>query len=249
MSSFPYRLVENAVPALGLIILRVDETIESDFRRYIPPDAARVHVSRVHSGDDLTPASIAEMESGLTAATALLPPAAGFEVVGYACTSGTALIGADNVHTLIMSGTTTRNVTDPLTAALAAFDHLGLRRVGIVSPYLPSVAEPLRMAFVARGIAVPESLSFGEEVEARVARIDPHSIAEAARALAGRSRLDGLFLSCTNLRTFDILPALEAELGLPVLSSNQVLAWHMTRLAGTPCYGCTTSRGSVAQIP
>jgi maleate isomerase len=238
MSTFPYRLIENAVPTMGLIVLRVDETIEEDFRRYIPPDTARLHVSRVHSGDDLTPASIAEMEKGLTAAAALLPPAADFEVVGYGCTSGTALIGADHVRDLVTSGTTTSNVTDPLTAALAAIDHLGLRRVGIVSPYLPSVAEPLCRAFVARGIAVPDTISFGEEVEARVARIDPHSIVEAARALAGRSRLDGLFLSCTNLRTFDILPALVAELGLPVLSSNQVLAWHMTRLAGVSCDGC-----------
>jgi maleate isomerase len=78
-------------------------------------------------------------------------------------------------------------------------------------------------------------LSFGEEVEARVARIDPRSTAEAARALAWRGGMDALFLSCTNLRTYDILPALQAELGLPVLSSNQALAWHMARLAGIPC--------------
>jgi maleate isomerase len=123
-------------------------------------------------------------------------------------------------------------VTNPLSAALAAFADRGVARVGIVSPYVASVAAPLRTAFMDAGIEVPDTVSFGEEIEARVARIAPKSIANAARALVARSAMDAVFLSCTNLRTFDILPMLEAELGMPVFSSNQVLAWHMARLAG-----------------
>ncbi|WGT51894.1 maleate cis-trans isomerase family protein [Thioclava nitratireducens] len=237
MADFPYRLREDATPTMGLIVLRVDETIEDEFRRYIPPDDARMHVTRVHSGDDLTPSSIAEMERALSGAAALLPPAAKFDVVGYGCTSGAALIGSDEVRANVMAGVTTRHVTDPLSAALAAIADLGLERVGIVSPYVASVAEPLRAAFVAEGITVPATLSFGEEAEARVARIDPASIAEAARSLAGQARLDGIFLSCTNLRTQGILPGLRAELGTPVLSSNQALAWHMRKLAGIAAPG------------
>ncbi|OOY08914.1 aspartate/glutamate racemase family protein [Thioclava sp. F36-7] len=232
MADFPYRLREDATPTMGLIVLRVDETIEDEFRRYIPPGDARMHVTRVHSGDDLTPSSIAEMERALSGAAALLPPAATFDVVGYGCTSGATLIGPQEVRANVMAGVTTRHVTDPLSAALAAISDLGLERVGIVSPYVASVAEPLRAAFVAAGITVPATLSFGEEVEARVARIDPASIAEAARSLAGQAKLDGIFLSCTNLRTRRILPELKAGLGMPVLSSNQALAWHMRKLAG-----------------
>jgi len=232
MSAFPCDLEEDSLPRLGLIVLQVDETIEQDFRRLFPPEAARLHISRVPSGAELTPDTIATMETNLPAAAALLPPAARFDVVGYACTSGTTLIGAARVRDLVMAAAHTRAVTDPLTAALAACRALGLSRIGIVSPYIPSVAVPIRDAFEAEGIAVPDTLSFGEQVEARVARIAPASIAEAARALAHRSRLDGVFLSCTNLRTLDILAPLEAELGLPVLSSNQVLGWHMAKLSG-----------------
>ena len=236
--SFPYRLSESTARVLGLIVLQVDETIEHEFRHYLGPEDARLHVSRVPSGDDLTPDTIATLETELTAAAALLPPAARFDVVGFACTSATARIGADRVRALVAAGTGTRHVTNPLTAALAAFHHHGLKRVGIVSPYVPSVAASLRESFVTQGVAVPDMLSFGEQVEARVARIDPHSIAEAARALAGRQTMDAVFLSCTNLRTFGLLENLKAELGLPVLSSNQVLAWHMTRLAGASSERC-----------
>ncbi|MBC7145144.1 MAG: aspartate/glutamate racemase family protein [Thioclava marina] len=232
MSAFPYELFEEALPRLGLVVLQVDETIEQDFRRLFPPEAARIHVSRVPSGAELTPDTIAQMKATLPAAAALLPPAARFDAVGYACTSGTTLIGAARVAELVSGAVQSRAVTDPLSAALAACRALGLERVGIVSPYIAPVAEPIRQAFEAAGLSVPDTLSFGEEVEARVARIAPASIAEAARTLARRNRIDGVFLSCTNLRTLDIIAPLEAELGMPVLSSNQVLGWHMAHLSG-----------------
>jgi maleate isomerase len=75
-------------------------------------------------------------------------------------------------------------------------------------------------------------LSFGEELEARVARIDPKSIQAAALEIGRDPEVDAVFLSCTNLRTMDIIDALEDELGKPVVSSNQALAWHMAQLAG-----------------
>ncbi len=232
MTAFPYILQDNDLPRLGLIVLQVDETIEQDFRSIFPPDIASLHISRVPSGEELTPDSIAAMEKTLPAAAHLLPPACAFDVVGYGCTSGTTLIGAERVRELISGATLTQAVTDPLSAALVECHTLGLARIGIVSPYIASVADPIRVAFEAGGIAVTDTLSFGEKVEARVARIAPASIAEAARTLARRSKLDGIFLSCTNLRTLDILAPLSRELGLPVLSSNQCLAAHMAKLAG-----------------
>jgi maleate isomerase len=232
MTAFPYLLEDDSLPRLGLIVLQVDETIEQDFRHLFSPQTTKLHISRIPSGAELTPDSIAQMETALPAAASLLP--SGLDVVGYACTSGTTLIGAQRVRDLISPATQSRHVTDPLTAALAQCHALGLGRIGIVSPYIASVAAPIRAAFEAKGIAVPATLSFGEDVEAKVARIAPASIADAARALARQTPLDGLFLSCTNLRTRDILDPLTQELGLPVLSSNQCLAWHMAELCGLP---------------
>ena len=230
MSDFPYALEEDSLPRLGLIVLQVDETIEQDFRRLFAPDRARLHVSRIPSGAELTPETIATMEATLPAAAGLLP--GGLDATGYACTSGTTLIGAGRVRDLVMGAAKTRAVSDPLTAALARCRALGLAQVGIVSPYIAAVVQPIRAAFEAAGISVPATLSFGEEVEARVARIAPGSIANAARTLARQTRVDGIFLSCTNLRTLDITGPLSHELGVPVLSSNQCLAWHMASLSG-----------------
>jgi maleate isomerase len=46
-----------------------------------------------------------------------------------------------------------------------------------------------------------------------------------------------IFLSCTNLRTLHAIAPIEAATGLPVFSSNQALAWHMSTLAT----GCASS--------
>lgn len=98
-------------------------------------------------------------------------------------------------------------------------------------------------------MAVPATLWFGERVEARVARIDPASVRAAACEAAQRAGAEAVFLSCTNLRTLDIRSDLETELGLPVLSSNQVLAWHMARLAGVAPGGHTPGRLFAAPAP
>lgn len=232
MTGFPYRLTGPiGTRTLGLIVLQADETIEQDFRRLFPPQVA-LHVSRVPSGAELNPDTIAAMEAHLPAAAELLPPAAAFDAVAYACTSGATLIGAGRVAELVGGACRTRAVTDPLTAALAAMRSLGATRVALVSPYITEVAEPIRRAFEAAGLAVPSMLSFGEKIEARVARIDPASIRDAALKAGAAEGVEAVFLSCTNLRTLDVIDGLEAELGLPVISSNQALAWDLARRAG-----------------
>ena len=236
MTSFPYRLVGpiGSTGTLGLIVLQADETIEQDFRRLFPGPEVALYVSRIPSGVEITRDTIAEMETELPRAASLFPRPAEFDVVGYACTSGTTLIGADKVAALVAANVNTDAVTDPLTAAFAAFEALGVGALGIVSPYVASVADAMRAAFEARGFAVPATLTFGEQTEARVARIDPASIREAALQVGAKPGVEAVFLSCTNLRTLDIIDGLERSLGRPVVSSNQALAWHMARLAGAP---------------
>ncbi len=233
MDAYPYALTGPiSERALGMIVLQTDETIEQDFRRLFTVDETLIYSSRVPSGDTVSPETLSQMEAALSDAAALLPPAARFDALAYCCTSGTAMIGAGRVADLVSAPVGAVPVSTPLTAAVAALHALGVSRLGIVSPYVPSVAVPIRTAFEAGGFIVPATVSFGEEVEANVARIAAASICDAARALAQDNDLDAVFLSCTNLRTLDIIDDLEAELGLPVVSSNQALAWHMAQLAG-----------------
>ncbi len=234
MSIYPYHSVA-AGPSLGLVVLQVDETIEADMRQLLGD--AQVYVSRVPSGAQVTRETLAEMAAHLGRAAALLPPAADLAVVAYGCTSGAAQIGPEQVARLVRQGRPVAAVTDPVTALIAACAHLGLRRLALLSPYVAAVSDHLRNVLGAQGIDTPVFGTFAEAEEARVARIAPDAVLDAATDLCADADVDGVFVSCTNLRTLPVIDRLEAAVGLPVLSSNLVLAWHMAQLAAVPLTG------------
>ena len=236
--AFAHRLTApiGSRATLGLIVLQTDETIEADFRRlFNAPDVA-TYVSRVPCGAEVTLQTLAAMAAEIPRAASLLPPSLNFDAIGYGCTSGATVIGPEQVAGLVRGAAATKAVTDPLSAVLAGLAALKADRIAMVTPYIDRVTAPLRAALGLGGVQVVSEVSFDEVEDARVARIDPASIREAAIA-AGAGEAQAVFLSCTNLRTLDVIDEIEAALGKPVISSNQALGWHMARLAGVSCTG------------
>lgn len=227
---------DPAVPAMGLIVLQSDETIEQDFRRIFAPDVM-IYVTRIPTATEVTRDTLQTMADTLPAAASLFAEPTQFSVVGYGCTSGTAQIGADNIARLVRMGCATPEVTQPVTALLAACETLNIKRLGFLSPYVAEVSAHIIKVLETNDVACPVFGSFDEACETVVAHISPQSTYDAALELAAKGGIDALFLSCTNLRTFDIIEKLEAATGLPALSSNQVLAWHMAQISGSPTTG------------
>jgi maleate isomerase len=193
-------------PRLGLIVLQSDETIENEFRRVIPAEAT-LHVSRVSSGQEVTTETLAEMENHIGQSARLLPIPASFDAVGYGCTSGTSVIGIEKIAKLVRSGTTTKAVTEPISALLSACEYLGISRLAFLSPYVEEVSSRMRVVLAANGVDTPVFGSFETSEEALVARISPASTAQAAEQLAKDSRAEAIFISCTNVRTLDVMRA------------------------------------------
>lgn len=229
--ALPYSVDTDRPTQIGLIALQSDETIERDFRLMMPPDV-EVLVTRVPSSTTVSLETLRAMEESLTKSAALLPRGAHCAAVGYGCTSASAAIGAGRVSELIRKGVSTPHVTDPLTALIAACNALDVRRIGLVSPYVASVSDQLISALDQAGVSVVSFGSFDEPSEERVVRISRESVRDAALHVGRNGACDAVFLSCTNLRSLEIVDEVEAALGIPVLGSNQVLAWHLGKLAG-----------------
>ncbi|MEM9107385.1 MAG: Asp/Glu racemase [Pseudomonadota bacterium] len=234
MTDFSYTTSEpiGSRATFGLVVLQTDETIEHDFRRLLPVDNVGLYVSRVPSGLDVTRETLSEMERTIPAAVGLFPPWLSFDSIGYGCTSGASVIGPKRIGELVHGRAETRAVTEPVSALVAACAHLGLSRLAFLSPYVEEVSGTLRSVLSAQGVETPVFGSFNEAEEQKVARLSGPSIVDAAMAIGQSDAADAVFLSCTNLRTLDVIGPLEEQLGKPVLSSNQVLAWHMMRQAG-----------------
>lgn len=233
MSQIPYRLIpDDELPTpLGLIVLRADETLEPEFHEVFAKDPVALYVSRIPSAPDVTPDTLSAMEADIAASADLLPKSLTYAVVGYGCTSASAIIGSKAVATQVKSACNAIDVTNPLRAAIAYARHHGLSKLALLSPYVDEVNAPLRAAFADAGLSTDVFGTFGEAEEARVARIDDTSVIEAAVALGSDANADGVFLSCTNLKTLRALPKIQERLGKPVFSSNSALSWHMKKVA------------------
>lgn len=220
---------------LGLIVLATDETLEFEARQVLARRDVQLLHARIPVATQITPETLAQMDAAMPVAAGLLP--AGLDVVGYACTSGATIIGPARVAEQIRSKHPGIKVTDPISAVVAALAHLGAERVGMVTPYLPSVTAPMRALLGANGVGVAHEISFAESDDRRVACIDPASTRAALLEAARAPGVHALFASCTNLQTFAIIDEVEAITGLPVVTSNQALVWHMLQLAGVDAAG------------
>lgn len=218
--------------ALGLIVLQADETIEKEFRPLFDMDGVVLYHARIPSDPEVNEETLMRMKASLTETAALLPGNRPLDVIGYACTSASTVIGSDAVETAVRNAHPHAHVTNPAVAVVAALRHLGAKKVGVVTPYITEVSDAVVELLCEEGLDPVKVGSFGQSEEATVARIAPHSVEQAVQAIGEDPEVEAVFASCTNLRTFPVIDACERKLGKPVISSNLALAWHMMKLAG-----------------
>ncbi len=219
---------------LGLIVLQNDETLECEAREITPLSGVALYHSRIPMCPQITPETLIQMETDLPQAAAMLPEAAPLDVIGYGCTSAATVIGSDAVRDAIRRGRPSVEVTDPLRALIAACQALNARKVGFVTPYVADVSAQMREQLCAAGHQVVGFGSFEESDDRAVARITPASIQRAIETVAQQANCDAVIVACTNLRVAHIIADCEDRIGVPVLSSNTALLWHMLTLAGHP---------------
>ena len=117
-------------------------------------------------------------------------------------------------------------------AVIEAFKTMEVKKVAVATPYEDWVSELEKKFFEGNGVKVLNIQGLGRR-GLDVCEVHPETLYQFARA-QDRKEAEALFLSCMGLRTLEILPRLERDLGKPVLSSNQVTLWMLFRLCGIP---------------
>lgn len=231
---YEFRTDIETMAKLALIVLRTDRTLEGEIRRSLPPSPVALYHSRIFNEFDITPESLAAMADHLGPTAALFPRDFNAQVVAFGCTSGTMVLGEKKVADIIRSVHPEAAVTEPVSACLAACTALRMRRIRLVTPYRADVNRKIVDGLRARGLEVDSIVSFEEPDDRKVGLIATQSVVEAAVHGGGpmSADVDGVFISCTTLPTFEALPAIESLTGKPATSSNHALAWHMQKLAG-----------------
>ncbi|WP_329350745.1 aspartate/glutamate racemase family protein [Streptomyces sp. NBC_01261] len=158
------------------------------------------------------------------------------EVVAYACTSGSFVGGVAGERAMCEAMTRAGEVPSLTTsgALLAALTELGARRIALVTPYTVSVTQSLEEYLAEADVEVTGRAFMG--LTRHIWKVPYRDVVDMARQ-AVEGVVDALFISCTNLPTYDVIPQLEAELRIPVISANQVTMWAALRRLGTRAVG------------
>lgn len=219
-------------PGIGIVAPH-DFALDAELWRWAPAGAS-LYLTRTPTtppdGTRLERLSrYADLDAIETACHAVTTPKPA--VVAYMCTSCTfvhGLAGDQAVSTAISRCGDHRAVTTS-GAMLAALRALNVSRVAVATPYDAVVTKRLE-AFLAEG-GVTATTSAFLDVPSEIWRVTTGS----TRALVRNLRVDdaeAVFISCTNLPTYDVIPDLENELGMPVLSANLVTMWAALEAMG-----------------
>lgn len=216
---------------IGLMVPSGNQVCEAEIHAMLPAGVAAM-VTRLELRGSSEP-ELLHMLGSLEVAARLLADAQP-RLIGFHCTavSTFAPAMAEGIVRRIEDATG-RPGTATADAVLAALDTLGARRVLLLTPYIDAVHDREVAFLAAHGVTVIGGGSMGINTNAEMAELAPERIAEQARTAAAEvPRADACFISCTAIRSAGLIAPLESEFGIPVITSNQVMAWHMLRRCG-----------------
>ncbi|MDH3689532.1 MAG: hypothetical protein OEU36_08645 [Gammaproteobacteria bacterium] len=115
------------------------------------------------------------------------------------------------------------------TAMVAALKTMGIKSVCVGAPYPDSVTERFAIYLRDSGFEVIHWQTLEMTSEWQIGNSPPSVWFDLAKAI-DRPDAEAIVLSCTGIRTAEILTPLEADLGKPVITAPQAMIWHPLQL-------------------
>ena len=220
----------HARAKIGFVLLATEQTIEDDMFQ-LRPEGVGVHFARAAIPDSITVESLTRHAGDLARAAETILPDGSLDVICYACTSGSLVIGEENVFAELRKGTPKAEPTSIITAVLNALRTLGATRVAVATPYLDEINQQESDYMAAAGFEITNIQGLNLEKDSDMIRVRPEFLAEFAASVYTPDA-DALFISCGALRSLDIIEALEQKVGKPIICSNQAMMWDVLCRAG-----------------
>src|SRR5215470_3317102 len=218
---------------IGLIIPSSNRMTEPQFHRYAPTGVA-VHTARVQmTGRYKKP--IAHLLDDIGRAASSLADAR-CDLIVFHCT-GTAMAEGKEGEAALVRRVAEEGGAVAFSTAQAiveALDHMGMRRVVLLSPYPQAVNDHEREFLAEHGIEVVRDVALNVGSSDEYIRVPVARWIELAREHT-RAAADGFFLSCTNTTQIEAIDTIERETGKPAINSNQATLWAALKRA--PAFG------------
>ncbi|MCS3765921.1 MULTISPECIES: maleate cis-trans isomerase family protein [Bradyrhizobium] len=212
------------------MLLATEQTIQDDVMK-LRPDGVGIHFARAAIPDSITSATLAAQAELLADCASTLLPDGSLDVICYACTSGSMVIGEDRVAAELKKGAPNARPTSLITGVIRGLQAMNARRIVVATPYLDEINDCEAAYLRKAGFDVLAVAGLNLEKDSDMVRVAPDYIAEFALSM-DRPDADAIFVSCGALRTLDVVGQIEQTAAKPVIASNQAMIWDTLRLAG-----------------
>lgn len=215
---------------LGFVVLAMEQTIEKDMFLMAPPGVG-LHFSRVKMANTVSVDTLKEVGRELAGSAALILPEGDLDVVCYACTSGSLVLGEKRVRKELNRGAPKAVATSLITTVKHALRAVNAKKIVVATPYIDEINVMEADYLKDKGFTVLDIQGLNIEKDEDMVRVEPAFLKAFAKSI-DRPEADAIFISCGALRSIDILDELEGEVNKPVIASNQAMMWETLRLAG-----------------
>jgi maleate isomerase len=180
----------------------------------------------------LREAALGQFESApILAAARLLTDARVGSIVWSGTSSGWLGFAADEALCRAISAETGIPAGTSVLALNEIFALQGVRRFGLVTPYLGEIQERIVAHYAAAGFACAAERHLGDRGNFSFSEYGEELIAAMIREVA-EAKPDAITVFCTNLRGAGVVAALEAETGIPIYDTVATGLWKGMKLAG-----------------
>ncbi len=216
---------------VGLLVPSVNTVVEPEFWRLTPPNAS-VHSARMRNsvcGVDDARQMLAHAERAADEVGSAL-----VDVVAFACTASSFVDGRDGETALRESIAAAANAPAITTsgAVAEALDQLESRRVALYTPYPAELNDHEEEFLATHGVDTLCAYGLGITAAVEIADVTADELRDFVDAQPPPADADTIFLSCTNMATFEVIRPLEQKYGMPVVSSNSATFAAIARRLG-----------------
>lgn len=222
---------------IGLIVPASNTTCEHEIAA-LCPKGVKTYTSRIFF-DPSSIDGLIDLRTGADRASRELSCEGICNLIAFCCTSG-SMIGGLNSDKEIIDRIQKQSSTLAIataTAVITAFESLKVKKIGVATPYPKEVNNFIRSFLEQSGYHVTalrgvfEDLSTTEVKNIMIGGLQPEAAYEMGMKVDGKEN-DAIFISCTNLRSIEIIEKLERQTSKPVVSSNQATLWYALRKLG-----------------
>jgi len=217
---------------IGLLLPSSNSVQEPEFYRALP-EGFTLHCTRLFLENIEANSTLKIGEQVVDGAKRLAH--ADVDIIVLAATAPSSRLGLGYDRELIarISDASGKPATTAATALIEALAELRAKQIVLGAPWSDDVNRTTANFIEQNGVKVLGQRALGLVANLEVGRLDAQTAYQVGTEIV-RADADAVMLACGNWSTFPIIEKLEAAIGKPVLTTNQVSLWHVFRLLAAP---------------